>query len=192
MRFSPTGRQSSGRRWIDRLVSRFSTTEQLCFLHCCREDCRASRRGDAARTARSHTAKTSPRPGAANDGTGSPGVSFRWMMILCSAAQPLDRKFYGALDTRRSQYGEHLRCYAAPSLAAGPSLPRQPERRQLTHDRDQEVAYRQCGHQGHPPPTHTKGLNKSNRPADPRADQTRPLPRLDTSHRQLGGWISVS
>ena len=38
-----------------------------------------------------------------------------------------------------------LRCYAAPSLAAGPSPPRQPERRQLTHDHDHEVAYVSVG-----------------------------------------------
>ena len=36
-------------------------------------------------------------------------------------------------------------CYAVPSLAAGPSPPRQPERRQLTHDHDHEVAYVSVG-----------------------------------------------
>jgi hypothetical protein len=51
-----------------------------------------------------------------------------------------------------------------PSVAAGPSPPRQPERRQLTHDHDQEVAYRQCGHQGHPPPTQGKGSTNPTRP----------------------------
>jgi hypothetical protein len=42
--------------------------------------------------------------------------------------------------TRRFDYGGHHRCYAASSLAAGPSPLRQPERRQLTHDHDHEVA----------------------------------------------------
>ena len=74
-------------------------------------------------------------------------------------------------------------CYAASSLAAGPSPLRQPERRQLTHDHDHEVEYRQRGRQAPPAPS-----GKPHAEPHPTATGRPPTPaqRLDTTYRQLG------
>jgi hypothetical protein len=73
-------------------------------------------------------------------------------------------------------------CYAASSLAAGPSPLRQPERRQLTHDHDHEVEYRQRGRQAPPAPS-----GKPHAEPQPTATGRSPTPaqRLDTTYRQL-------
>ena len=73
-------------------------------------------------------------------------------------------------------------CYAASSLAAGPSPLRQPERRQLTHDHDHEVEYRQRGRQAPPAPS-----GKPYAEPQPTATGRSPTPaqRLDTTYRQL-------
>ena len=117
---------------------------------------------------------------------GSPRKELIWS--LSQPCLPVRRWTARRAGTRRCDYGGHPRCYAASSLA--PSPPRQPERRQLTHDHDQEVAYRQCGRQGHPP-TPGNGLTNPIRPHTAGEPST-PLPRLDTSHRQLGERMARS
>ena len=68
---------------------------------------------------------------------------------LAYGAQQCSAKFGDLLATAaesRHRLNEASRQgYAAPSLATGPSPPRQPERRQLTHDHDQQAAYASVG-----------------------------------------------
>lgn len=72
--------------------------------------------------------------------------------------------------------------YAAPSLAPGPSPPRQPERRQITPT---EVAYVSVGARHPSHPISSTRPHKSNAPPKGRQPTTGPCP-LDSTYSQLG------
>ena len=79
-----------------------------------------------------------------------------------------------------SAMADPTRGYAAPSLAPGPSPPRQPERRQITH----RGCIRQRGRQAPVTPSSSTRPHKSNAPPKGRRPTTGPCP-LDSTYSQL-------